>query len=156
MTKTAHLTIARVSVKSSSNHAYWLTILHIGNFRNIPLFDISVEGGNLIKHCRKTKGRLHSQSTRKKKGRRKNPDQNSVTAKPRKTFFKLHASRHQPKPPPQWTFLNHKSKSDIFHTNPYVSQRTRTCTNHHHKTYIRFISPANKAPNLHTKPHNVQ
>ena len=52
-------------------------------------------------------GRLHSQSTRKKR-RRKNPHQNTQTAQRRQTFFELHTSLHQPKPP-EWTSLNHKS-----------------------------------------------
>ncbi len=36
-------------------YTYWLTILHSGNFRDIPLIEVSVEGISLNKHYRKTK-----------------------------------------------------------------------------------------------------
>ncbi len=78
-------------------YTYWLTRLHSGNFRDIPLMEVSVEGGRRFKHCRKKKDRLHSQSTNMKK-RWKNPDQNTVSSQRRLTFFKLHSSLHQPKP----------------------------------------------------------
>ena len=32
-------------------------------------------------------------------------------------------------------------ESDKFYTNPSVFQRTRNCTNRHHKTYIHFPQP---------------
>ncbi len=36
-------------------YTYWLTLIHSGNFRDIPLIDVSVEGRSRIKHCRKKK-----------------------------------------------------------------------------------------------------
>jgi hypothetical protein len=47
--------------------------------RDVPLIQVSVEGGSKCKHCRKKEGQLHSQSKRKKR-RRKNPDQNIQTS----------------------------------------------------------------------------
>ncbi len=35
------------------HYTYWLTLLHGGYFRDVPLIEVSVEGGSPIKHCRK-------------------------------------------------------------------------------------------------------
>ena len=32
---------------------YWLTCIHSGNFRDIPLIEVSIEDGSPVKHCRK-------------------------------------------------------------------------------------------------------
>ncbi len=63
------ITIAWVLVTSSHSphYTYWLTLLHSGNFRDVPLIKISVEGGSRLKHCARQEGRL-------KEGGRKNPD----------------------------------------------------------------------------------
>ncbi len=47
------------------HYTHRLTIKHSGNFRDVPLIEVSVEGGILKKHCHKKEGRLQSQSTRK-------------------------------------------------------------------------------------------
>ncbi len=95
-------------------------------------------------------GRSHSKLTRKKK-RRRNPDQNTVTAQRRQTLFNHYTSLHQPKPRMNLlksqenvqATLHHVTlridlmyafwwqESDNFHINPYIYQRTRTFFNHH-------------------------
>ncbi len=35
------------------HYTYWLTVIHSGNFRDIPLIEVSVEGFSIFKHCRK-------------------------------------------------------------------------------------------------------
>ncbi len=48
-----HNSIEFTSRQAIPNYMYWLTICHIGNFCDVPLIEVSVEGGSLIKHCRK-------------------------------------------------------------------------------------------------------
>ncbi len=51
--------MSRMLQKWTSNHKvdlqymYWLTRFHIWNIRNIPLVEVSVEGGSKYEHCRK-------------------------------------------------------------------------------------------------------
>ncbi len=46
------ITIAWVTSRLVILHyTYWLTCLHSGNFRDVPLIEISVERGSGIKHC---------------------------------------------------------------------------------------------------------
>jgi hypothetical protein len=50
--------------------------MHIGNFRDVPLIEVSVEGGSITKHCRKTRRPItFTVNAQEKKGARKNPDQ---------------------------------------------------------------------------------
>ncbi len=37
------------------HYTYWLTAIHSGNFRDVPLIEDSVEGGSTPKHCGKDK-----------------------------------------------------------------------------------------------------
>ncbi len=52
-------------------YTYWLTLIHSGSFRDIPLIDVSVESGSRSKHCRKKKKADYIHSQRRKKRRRK-------------------------------------------------------------------------------------
>jgi hypothetical protein len=46
-------TLAWVYVTSSHFTLYVITFAHIGDFRDVPLIEVSVEGFSTIKHCRK-------------------------------------------------------------------------------------------------------
>ncbi len=76
-------------------------------------------------------GRLHSQSTRKKR-RRKSPDQNTVKLKEGKqTLFWFHPSPHQPKPPSEPVQVT------IRHPQTYVSSWSPPSLHHTIKNRIR-------------------
>ncbi len=49
------ITIAWVQTSGQAifHNTYWLTKLHIANFRDVPLIEVSVEFSSLTKHCRK-------------------------------------------------------------------------------------------------------
>ena len=123
-------------------------------------------------------GRLHSQSTRKKK-RRKSPDTNTGTAQRRQTFFKLHTPIHQTKPRDNllesqehvqvtYVTLKHTYRLDVMHagdTNQTTSTQTLLSPNAlallhltttTQQTYIHL--PRQKTTQLaHSKtPRNVQ
>ena len=105
-------------------HSKWLTISHISYFRDVPLIQVSVEGGSPIKHCRnKKKADYIHTTTRKKRKVKHNPDQNTQTPQRRQTFFKLHTSRNRIQAKQEATFTY---KTDYYHTsinpllpNPY-------------------------------------
>jgi hypothetical protein len=52
------------------HYTYWLTLWHIGNFRDVPLIEVSVEGGSTPKHWHKERRPIiFSQRARKEGGR---------------------------------------------------------------------------------------
>ncbi len=69
--------------------------------------------------ARKKADYIHSQRARKE-GRGKNPDQNAATAQRRQTFFKLHTSRQQPKPPSEPPWIQENVQATLPRTQTYV------------------------------------
>ena len=132
--------------------------MHSGYFRDIPLIEVSVEGGSLIKHCRKKRRPItFTVNAQENEGGRKNPDQNTPTAHRRQTtFFYIYTyitHSTNPNPPSETPSITrayicsghvtssaniHTYRLDVMHAgdtnpttstqNPSVSQRTRTCT----------------------------
>jgi hypothetical protein len=56
-----------VTSSHSSLYTYWLTSIHRGNFRDVPLLQVSVKGTSRIKHCRKKKKTDYNTSQRARK-----------------------------------------------------------------------------------------
>ncbi len=74
--------------------------MHIGNFRDVPLIEVSVEGGSICKHCCKKRRPITiTVNAQEKKAQGRTLIKNTVIAQRRLTFFTLHTSLHKPKPP---------------------------------------------------------
>ncbi len=156
-------------------YMYWLTICHIGNFRDVPLIEVSVEIGSIIKHCRKKRRPIiFTVNAQEKKAEGRTLIKILWQPKEGKTFFKLHTSRHQPTTPsePPWitrACSRHVTASsnirtyrlDVMHagdTNQTTSTQTLLSPNAlalapTTTTKLTFISPANEPPNLYTQNH---
>jgi hypothetical protein len=118
-------------------YTYWLTMRHSGDFRDIPLIQVPVEGGTAIrttKHCRKKKKAdyIHK-STRNKRKAKHNINQNTRTANSRQTLFTLHTqSFHQPKPHPgelPWISIAYSGHD----TSSSLNKQSTVYTSHHHQ-----------------------
>jgi hypothetical protein len=155
----------------SQKHMYWLTRRHSSNSRDVPLIDVSVEGGSIHEHCRKTKKAdyIHSQRARIK-------DSWTLIRILRQRKEGKHSSNyihHSTNPNPERTSLNHNSmlrsryvilkhtyRLDVMHaddTNQITSTQTFLSPNAlavspTTVTQLTFI-PGNESPNLHTQNH---
>ncbi len=130
----------------------------MGNFRDVPLIEVSVERRSLPKHCRKNRrpitftvkrARLEGGRTLIKILKQPKEGKRSQKRGNHSSNYIHHFPNPTP-PPPEWTSVNHKSmfksryvilkdtyRLDVMHagdTNLSVSQRTWTLTNHlwHH------------------------
>jgi hypothetical protein len=113
--------------------------------------------------ARKKADYVHSQ--RAIEGGRKNPDQNTVTAQRRHTFWKIQTSLRQPNPPKKTPWITRACSGHVtssfnirIRQLPHKPFRlpTHSRLNHHHKTYIHF-SRQRTTQLAHTKsPRNVQ
>ncbi len=123
------------------HYTYWLTKIHIGNFRDIPLIHVSVEGGSRMKHCRKKRRPItFTVNAEEKEGGRTlikilwQPEVGKRSA-----YFIHHSTNPNPRVnllESTWCNACWWHASDNFHSNPSFFQRNRTFTNHHHPTCI--------------------
>jgi hypothetical protein len=89
-TEPSNHTIAWVHVTSSHilHYTYSLTFRHIGNFRDVPLIEVSVEGVSRKKHCCK-KRRLITFTVNEQEKKAEEASSNTVTAQRRQHILQI-------------------------------------------------------------------
>ena len=115
------------------HYTYWLTLRHSGNFRDVPLIEVSVEGGSTIKHCGKDKQAdyMHSQRTRTRKPEgRTLGSNNTVTAQRGPNILQMtdihptNPNKPPPSEPPCITRCMCSGHAPLHR--PYITPSTRT------------------------------
>jgi hypothetical protein len=117
-----------MSRQVSLHYTYRLTRSHIGDFRDVPLIEVSVEARSPIKHCRKKRRSItFTVDAQEKKAKGRTLIKILLTAQRRQTFFKLQTSRHQPKTQRP---INHRVHS-ISRLRQHPPLRRHVLTPHH-------------------------
>ncbi len=146
------------------HYTYWLTWNHSGNFRDVPLIEVSIEDGSAIKHCRKRRKTItFAVNAQEKKAKERTLIK--LLKQPNKGKDSSNYTHRATNPYPRGVIilesqehvqvtLRHASRdtNQTPFTQTLLSPNALTLAPNTNANRI-FISPSNEPANLHTKNH---